>query len=342
MKRLKMTSILLAAILLLCSCNNETNETSASQETTETTETTKATETTETTEDTEETESEEEDGPAWDEMDEKRLELSKEPLLGFENWYVIRRSNDYGYAEWSFYTEDDICFGCQFGTSIDEPNIRLRDLDGDGMKELICMNIFMGDGANRIFIYRNNNGVIEEGTCEQEHLMELYGFEDLCVLAYDEFYDDDNDRMILTPYYENDGKPIELTLDAFTFGEYIINYDSYASDMGPALGFDNCYCTGKTNTYGITHWEFFDYEDQHFATVTGYGSCTDADIGYVDADGDGINEIAVKIPVEKGGSAHTFIIRNNDGTIEIGSSDDELEIKDGMGFEGFVFEPFKE
>lgn len=50
-----------------------------------------------------------------------------------------------------------------------------RDLDGDGVPELICNSTY-GDGVESVIVYRNNNGIIEEGNIRQSYYEKKFGW----------------------------------------------------------------------------------------------------------------------------------------------------------------------
>ena len=75
-----------------------------------------------------------------------------------------------------FYVEmdgEDVCVAEQFG--YDGPEVWSRDLDGDGVPELIC-NCTYGDGVQMVIVYRSNNGVIEKGTIRWSYYSEKFGW----------------------------------------------------------------------------------------------------------------------------------------------------------------------
>ncbi len=76
---------------------------------------------------------------------------------------------------WHYYVNvdgEDVCVAEQFG--YDGPEAWSRDLDGDGVPELICNNTY-GDGAENVFVYRNSNGIIEEGCVRESYYKEKFG-----------------------------------------------------------------------------------------------------------------------------------------------------------------------
>lgn len=77
---------------------------------------------------------------------------------------------------WHYYVKmdgEDVCVAEQFG--YDGPEAWSRDLDGDGVPELICNSTY-GDGVESVIVYRNNNGIIEEGSIRSSYYEEKFGW----------------------------------------------------------------------------------------------------------------------------------------------------------------------
>ena len=77
---------------------------------------------------------------------------------------------------WHYYVKagsEDICVAEQFG--YDGSETWSRDLDGDGIPELIC-NCTYGDGVEQVIVYRNHNGVVEEGYIKASYYEEKFGW----------------------------------------------------------------------------------------------------------------------------------------------------------------------
>lgn len=75
---------------------------------------------------------------------------------------------------WHYYVRidgGDVCVAEQFG--YDGPEAWSRDLDGDGVPELIC-NCAYSDGGQSVIVYRNHGGVIEEGTVRWSYYRETF------------------------------------------------------------------------------------------------------------------------------------------------------------------------
>jgi hypothetical protein len=86
-------------------------------------------------------------------------------ILGFNDYYVKAEETTYGFVNRKYYTQIDgseICIAEVFGYVVPGPEIYSKDLNDDGINELIC-NCIYGTGAQRVYIYRNNNGNIERG-----------------------------------------------------------------------------------------------------------------------------------------------------------------------------------
>ena len=96
--------------------------------------------------------------------------------LGFDVCRIeMEAISPYQY-EWHYYVEvdgEDVCVAEQFG--YDGPEVWSRDMDGDGVPELIC-NCTYGDGVQMVIVYRNNNGAIEKGTIRWSYYSEKFGW----------------------------------------------------------------------------------------------------------------------------------------------------------------------
>lgn len=94
--------------------------------------------------------------------DEEYKDRPFSDILGYKNYRInVEESTPYFYI-WSYYVEIDGEMQCVAHTSAysKHPGVYSVDLDGDGISEFIT-NTEYGDGAQRVEIYRNNNGVIE-------------------------------------------------------------------------------------------------------------------------------------------------------------------------------------
>lgn len=86
-------------------------------------------------------------------------------VLGYRDYYVTVEQNMPGFIIQKYFTEEDgveKCIAQVYGYVVPGPEVYSRDLDDDGISELIC-NCMYGTGAERVYVYRNNDGVIERG-----------------------------------------------------------------------------------------------------------------------------------------------------------------------------------
>lgn len=139
-------------------------------------------------------------------------------VLGFDMCRIeMEEISPYQY-EWHYYVEvdgEDVCVAEQFG--YDDPAAWSRDLDGDGVPELIC-NCTYGDGVQNIIVYRNNNGVIEEGGIRWSYYSEKFGWTNVGeggVASFPvELYDPERGVFTATGYYINgDDDPLTVEFD---------------------------------------------------------------------------------------------------------------------------------
>ncbi len=87
-------------------------------------------------------------------------------VLGFDTYYVKAEEVSKGFVNWKYFTEFngvETCIAEVFGDMVMKPEIYQRDLDGDGVEELICNSMY-GTGARRVYVYRKHNGSIEVGS----------------------------------------------------------------------------------------------------------------------------------------------------------------------------------
>ena len=86
-------------------------------------------------------------------------------VLGYSDYHVTVDQNMPGFIIQKYYAEIDgaeKCIAQIFGYVVPGPEVYSRDLDGDGINELIA-NCIYGTGAERVYVFRNNNGIIEKG-----------------------------------------------------------------------------------------------------------------------------------------------------------------------------------
>lgn len=139
-------------------------------------------------------------------------------VLGFDVCHVeMEEISRYQYM-WHYYVEVDdenVCVAEQFG--YDEPESWSRDLDGDGVPELIC-NCTYGDGVQKVIVYRNNNGVIEEGSIRWSYYDEKFGWANIWEGGISsmpvERYDPERSIFTATDYYTNGyDNPVTVEFD---------------------------------------------------------------------------------------------------------------------------------
>ena len=87
----------------------------------------------------------------------------------------------------------------------DERYIYFKDLDNDGEDEVISIFQYSGDGANRVFVFKNINGTIAVG----------YYKTDMFKNFYSEEYDPEKEKILL--YKWQDESETLLTMDDFEF-----------------------------------------------------------------------------------------------------------------------------
>ncbi|MDE5893543.1 MAG: hypothetical protein K2H45_11535 [Acetatifactor sp.] len=96
-------------------------------------------------------------------------------ILGYENYRIsVEESTPYFYI-WYYYAEIDGEMQCVADTSAGSwhPGVYSVDLDGDGISEFIT-NTEYGDGAERVQIYRNHDGIIETSGLNERYLYDKY------------------------------------------------------------------------------------------------------------------------------------------------------------------------
>ena len=224
-----LTAIVLGCSLLflMCSCSNEPAKTDE-EEINESAES-----------ETEETEDEKTDGPmivgggntdftidptAETIIDEYGIAQTRLPsselgsILGFDNCYCEGYMDVIGHCNWTIYNGDGEEIACQFGFGCeDAPDFYVADLDGDGENELICNCTYGADGTQRVFVFRNNAGIIEVGRFDENRMASELG-EELYALSYNEFYDEAQNSIV---FAYTTGNEYSISLDDFSFSRYV-------------------------------------------------------------------------------------------------------------------------
>ncbi len=129
-------------------------------------------------------------------------------VLGFDVCRAeMEEISPYQYM-WHYYVEVDgesVCVAEQFG--YDVPESWSRDLNGDGVPELICNSTY-ADGVRTVIVYRNNNGIIEEGRIRWSYYDEKFNWANVGEGGVSslpvERYDPERDIFTATDYYIND------------------------------------------------------------------------------------------------------------------------------------------
>ncbi len=198
MKKILLVMTICMALLVSACTNNSAEMNAGSSETTESTvnETTSASEA--------------------DETAPVRLEIGG--LIGFENCYCIKDTVVGDHTGWAFYNGNDKQIAYQFGYGCqDKPEYYLKDLDGDGKEEMICNCVYGADGAERVFIFKNDNGVAMIGKCNSESVAASIDAELRGANKYSEYYDKDSGTLI---FRGSEDKSREMKIDDFVFEEY--------------------------------------------------------------------------------------------------------------------------
>lgn len=165
-----------------------------------------------------------EDANGLDQQDQEDIDTFTN-IMGFDGYCVrIEESSPNDYV-WHYYAEiegETQCIVEAFGHPISGwwPEAYSVDLDDDGMPELIC-NCSYGDGAERVIVYRNNNGVIEKGFLVQKYLERDFNI-DITVAAYAiiEKYDPVENAFYVTNY-ANDGSVRTATVKGVEYLEFL-------------------------------------------------------------------------------------------------------------------------
>ena len=188
--------------LLVCSCSQTEKETTVSESVTAVESTTEET----TTGDEAETEKE----------ISKRVELGS--VLGFENCYAVIESGAPDFYYWYVFNSEGKEIACQFGYGCDsKPDIVIADIDGDGSDELISNCCYGADGAERAYVFRNRNGVIEAGMVDLEKIQKELGTA-FGANKYKVCYSADKNRLVFINSQDNQERV--LSMDDMIFKEY--------------------------------------------------------------------------------------------------------------------------
>ena len=118
---------------------------------------------------------------------------------------------------------EEKCIAQVFGYAVPGPEVYSRDLDGDGVSELIC-NCIYGTGARRVYIYRNNAGVIEIGRLNYD-LWDSTMFPGITNMGSsyieENYIAETNTFEIMYPTEEGSERVVIEDMDMFEFEEFV-------------------------------------------------------------------------------------------------------------------------
>ncbi len=129
-------------------------------------------------------------------------------VMGFDQVRVVEEYNmPPGFFVKHYVTKiggRDVCVGESFGyTDDDSVGAWVRDLDGDGVTELICVNQFNIGGRLTAYVYRNHGGAIETGGIDEDYYRDQLGWKlEANGLTYrpEECYDPDRNVFVAADY----------------------------------------------------------------------------------------------------------------------------------------------
>lgn len=145
-------------------------------------------------------------------------------VLGFEDYHVTMEQVAPWTIVWHFWVEMDGEERCVAETFGDEHSFGAYsvDLDGDGVPELITNNEF-GDGACKVYVYKNAGGEITKGTVSRKYYEDELGF-DMTVgaaMTAEEHYDAEANEFVVTNYGMEEEKTVTFTgLEHFIFDPF--------------------------------------------------------------------------------------------------------------------------
>ena len=146
----------------------------------------------------------------------KRVELGN--VLGLENCYAEIENTGPDHYFWNIFNSEGKEIACQFGFGCDsKPDIVAADIDGDGSEELISNCCYGGDGAERAYVFRNRNGVIEIGTINQDKIQKELGIT-LGANNYKVCYSEEQKQLVFVNSLDDSERA--LSMDDLIFEEY--------------------------------------------------------------------------------------------------------------------------
>lgn len=142
-------------------------------------------------------------------------------VLGFEDYHVTMVAVAPWTIVWHFWVEidgEERCVAEVFGDEYSFGAYSV-DLDGDGVPELITNNEF-GDGARKVYVYKNAGGEIMKGSPSRDYYENELGFDMLvgAASAAEEYYNPETNEFVVTNYGIDDTKTaIIADLEHFVF-----------------------------------------------------------------------------------------------------------------------------
>jgi len=137
-----------------------------------------------------------------------------ENIMGMDGWYVNETNENFTIRTYyGTLSSVGAVIGESFGYSIYDT---VKDLDGDGVTELICNCVSGGDGHRDVYVFRRKDGRVERGFIDLEQ-MELPGWNDWGVNSYATYYDADADTFCVSYDTEDGQKEVTTGLAAFAF-----------------------------------------------------------------------------------------------------------------------------
>ncbi len=142
-------------------------------------------------------------------------------VLGFEDYHVTMEQVTPWTIVWHFWVEidgEERCVAEAFGDEYSFGAYSV-DLDGDGVPELITNNEF-GDGASKVYVYKNAGGEIMEGTVSRKYYEDELGFDMMVGAANvaEEHYDAETNEFVVTNHGMEKEKTVTFTgLEHFEF-----------------------------------------------------------------------------------------------------------------------------
>ena len=137
-----------------------------------------------------------------------------ESLLGFSGYYYEEPAGELWHLRTYVGEREDGRFPLAESFGFGEARDSERDLDGDGIAELICSCAYGGDGVEEVFIYRNIDGVIFRGAIDLTQL-ELPGWNDYGAGSVGSWYDADAEQFVIRYESEDGSRELSAPDDRF-------------------------------------------------------------------------------------------------------------------------------